>query len=73
MQGEGGISICTGTQAARVPSWDGTPLDVDIYLPPDDGEPDPLIVALHGFGVTKLGAFVGTSSTRCARRRRATR
>ena len=60
-EGEGGISVCTGSQAARVASWDGTPLDVDIYLPPADGEADPLIAALHGFGVTKLGAFAGES------------
>ena len=55
--GEGGISICQGSLAARVPSWDGVPLDVDLYLPPDDGEPDPLIVGLHGFAATKLGTF----------------
>ncbi|MGI8461967.1 MAG: CocE/NonD family hydrolase [Solirubrobacterales bacterium] len=57
--GEGGITVCSGSQPARVPSWDGVPLDVDIYLPPDDGKPDPLIVGLHGFGVTKLGTFPG--------------
>ncbi len=57
--GDGGITVCTGTQLARVPSWDGLPLDVDIYLPPDDGKPDPLIIGLHGFGVTKLGTFPG--------------
>lgn len=55
--GDGGIRICTGSLLTRVPSWDGVPLDVDIYLPPEDGKPDPLIVGLHGFGVTKLGAF----------------
>ncbi len=59
--GEGGITVCTGSQLARVPSWDGVPLDVDIYLPPDDGEPDPLIVGLHGFSVTKVAAFGGSS------------
>jgi len=57
LPGPGGTSICEGTVATRVPSWDGTPLDVSIYLPPDDGEPDPLIVGLHGFGVTKLAAW----------------
>ena len=55
--GQGGTSICQGSLAARVPSWDGVPLDVDIYLPPDDGQPDPLIVGLHGFGVNKVAAF----------------
>ncbi|MEJ7876939.1 MAG: CocE/NonD family hydrolase, partial [Solirubrobacterales bacterium] len=58
--GEGGTRICQGSLVARVPSWDGLPLDVDLYLPPDDGEPDPLIVALHGFAATKLGAFTGS-------------
>lgn len=58
---QGGTSFCQGSLAARVPSWDGVPLDVDIYLPPDDGKPDPLIVSLHGFGVTKLGAFTGSN------------
>lgn len=55
--GAGGTQICQGSLLARVPSWDGVPLDVDIYLPPDDGKPDPLIVGLHGFAATKLGAF----------------
>ena len=59
--GEGGIRICQGSLATRVPSWDGVPLDVDLYLPPDDGQPDPLIVSLHGFAATKLGAFTGSS------------
>ncbi len=54
----GGVRVCTGTAATLVESWDGVPLDVDLYLPPDDGKPDPLIVGLHGFGLTKLGAFL---------------
>ena len=53
----GEVQVCTGSAATLVPSWDGVPLDVDLYLPPDDGKPDPLIVGLHGFGATKLGAF----------------
>lgn len=57
--GQGSISICQGTLLTRVPSWDGVPLDVDLYLPPDDGEPDPLIVGLHGFGANKVAAFPG--------------
>ena len=52
-----GVRLCSGTPATLVESWDGVPLDVDLYLPPDDGKPDPLIVGLHGFGATKLGAF----------------
>jgi hypothetical protein len=60
LPGQGGTSVCEGTVLTRVPSFDGVPLDVDIYLPPDDGKPDPLIVGLHGFGVTKLGAWGGS-------------
>ena len=41
--------ICT----AQVPSFDGTPLDVDLTLPEGGGERHPLIVLLHGFGNDK--------------------
>ena len=29
------VRICTGSVATRVPSWDGVPLDVDVWLPPE--------------------------------------
>ena len=55
---EGGVSFCQGSIATRVPTWDGVPLDVDIWVPPPDRQaPHPLIVGLHGFGATKVGAF----------------
>ena len=41
--------ICT----AQFPSFDGTPLDVDLTLPQGGGERHPLIVLLHGFGNDK--------------------
>jgi predicted acyl esterase len=41
--------ICT----AQIPSFDGTPLDVDLTLPQGDGARHPLIVLLHGFGNDK--------------------
>ena len=41
--------ICT----AQVPSFDGTPLDVDLTLPEGGGERHPLIVLPHGFGNDK--------------------
>src|SRR4051794_30460125 len=41
--------ICT----AQVPSFDGTPLDVDLTLPEGGGGSHPLIVLLHGFGNDK--------------------
>ncbi len=53
-----GVRFCPGALANRVPSWDGTPLDADVYLPPKGTPgPYPLIVGLHGFGVNKLAAF----------------
>ena len=45
----------TRTLADRVPSFDGTPLDVDVTLPADAeaGQPLPTIVMLHGWGGSK--------------------
>ncbi|HVH07718.1 MAG TPA: CocE/NonD family hydrolase [Myxococcota bacterium] len=53
---EGGVQFCQGGLGARVESFDGVPLDVNVTLPPaaQDG-PFPLIVDLHGFGGTKSG------------------
>lgn len=52
-----GVQACIGDVAHRVPTWDGVPLDVDVYLPPaaQDG-PFPTIFFLHGFGGSKSGA-----------------
>jgi hypothetical protein len=52
----GGVLFCpTRTLADRVPSFDGTPLDVDVTLPADAeaGRPLPTIVMLHGWGGDK--------------------
>jgi len=65
-----GVLFCpTRTLADRVPSFDGTPLDVDVTLPADAeaGEPLPTIVMLHGWSQDK-SAFEsdspeGSSST----------
>lgn len=58
LPGPDGVRICSGTVLNRVPSWDGVPLDVELYLPPaSQRAPYPLIVGLHGFGLTKLVAF----------------
>jgi pimeloyl-ACP methyl ester carboxylesterase len=54
-----GVLFCpTRALADRVPSFDGTPIDVDVTLPGDAqaGEPLPTIVMLHGYGGNK-GAF----------------
>src|SRR4051794_41703431 len=46
----GSDQICSGA----VPSWDSTPLDVDVTLPsPGTGSSHPLVVMLHGFGNNK--------------------
>jgi predicted dienelactone hydrolase len=49
-----GVLFCpTSTDAQRVPSWDGVPLDVDVTLPPTGNGPFPTIVMLHGWGGNK--------------------
>ena len=65
-----GVLFCpTRTLADRVPSFDGTPLDVDVTLPADAeaGRPLPTIVMLHGWGGDKSNFETdspeGTSST----------
>ena len=45
----GDVQICSG----QVPSFDGTPLDVDLSLPATPGAHHPLIIFLHGFGNNK--------------------
>src|SRR5918999_1852306 len=65
-----GVLFCpTRMLADRVPSFDGTPLDVDVTLPADAeaGRPLPTIVMLHGWGGDKSNFETdspeGTSST----------
>ena len=46
----GDVTICS----AQVPSFDGSPLDVDVTRPmPGTGDRHPMIVLLHGFGNDK--------------------
>ncbi|MDT5026668.1 MAG: type transport system ATP-binding protein [Micromonosporaceae bacterium] len=46
----GGTTICS----AQPPSFDGSPMDVDVTMPmPGTGSQHPLIVLLHGFGNNK--------------------
>jgi len=45
----GDVHICSG----EIPSFDGSPLDVDLTLPTTPGDHHPLIVMLHGFGNNK--------------------
>ena len=49
-----GVQFCQGQVGARVESFDGVPLDVNVTLPPaDQNGPFPLIVDLHGWGLAK--------------------
>jgi X-Pro dipeptidyl-peptidase (S15 family)/X-Pro dipeptidyl-peptidase C-terminal non-catalytic domain len=49
----GGIRACEGTTH----SWDGTKIDVNVFLPPEGGTegPYPLIGDFHGWGGSKQG------------------
>jgi fermentation-respiration switch protein FrsA (DUF1100 family) len=57
---QSGVLFCpTLVDAARVPSFDGVPLDVDVTLPASGDGPFPTIVMMHGYGGSK-GSFEGT-------------
>jgi predicted acyl esterase len=60
---QSGVLFCpTASDAQRVPSFDGVPLDVDVTLPATGDGPFPTIVILHGFGGSKAD-FEAISST----------
>jgi predicted acyl esterase len=51
---QSGVLFCpTASDAERVPSWDGVPLDVDVTLPTTHDGPFPTIVMMHGWGGNK--------------------
>ena len=50
---EGYRSCPTTSLDQRVPSFDGTPIDVDVTLPPAGDGPFPTLLLLHGLGGTK--------------------
>jgi len=51
---QNGVRFCpTSTDAQRVPSWDGVPIDVDVTLPATGDGPFPTIVMMHGWGGSK--------------------
>ncbi len=51
---QAGVRFCpTSSLAARVPTWDKVPLDVDVTLPPTGNGPWPTVIMLHGFGGNK--------------------
>jgi predicted acyl esterase len=47
----GGIRACEGIAH----SWDGTKIDVNVFLPPEGEGPFPLIGDFHGWGAAKQG------------------
>jgi len=56
-----GVLFCpTASDADRVASFDGVPLDVDVTLPATGDGPFPGLVMLHGYGGDKR-AFQGTA------------
>jgi predicted acyl esterase len=51
---ENGVRFCpTASLEARVPSFDGVPLDADVTLPASGTGPFPTIVMMHGWGGSK--------------------
>ena len=60
---KGTVLFCpTASDAQRVPSFDGVPLDVDVTLPATGDGPFPTIVMMHGYGGNKT-AFQAPSAT----------
>ena len=58
---QNGVLFCpTASDAERVPSFDGVPMDVDVTLPPSGDGPFPTIVLMHGWGGNKR-SFEATS------------
>ena len=63
-----GVRFCPGGQDVngrdlRVPSFDGVPLDADVTLPATGSGPFPLIVLLHGLGLSKAEFEVDGTDT----------
>ncbi len=61
-----GTQACIGNGASeRVPSFDGVPLDVNVWLPPAPQHPPfPVIFYLHGFGEDKNSSGADLSLAR---------
>jgi predicted dienelactone hydrolase len=53
-QAQNGVRFCgTKSDAQRVPSFDGVPLDADVTLPASGRGPFPTLVLMHGYGGSK--------------------
>src|ERR1700681_4686184 len=58
---QNGVRFCpTESNAQRVASFDGVPLDVDVTLPPTGEGPFPTIVMMHGWGNDKTSFESGS-------------
>src|SRR3954468_8600525 len=60
---DGALFCPTVSDAARVASFDGVPLDVDVLLPPTGNGPFPTIAMLHGFGGSKADPEAGGATS----------
>ena len=73
---QSGVLFCpTMTDAERMPSFDGVPLDVDVTLPANGDGPFPTIVMLHGYAGTRARSRSPrrlTATTTASSRSRAT-
>ncbi|MEA2480473.1 MAG: type transport system ATP-binding protein [Thermoleophilaceae bacterium] len=59
-----GVLFCpSATLDQRIPSFDGTPMDVDVTLPATGDGPFPLVVVMHGYGGDKTSAQSSGPST----------
>jgi len=60
---QAGVRFCPTVDVAdRVPSFDGTPIDVDVTMPAHGKGPFPAIVMIHGWGTDKT-QFEATTAT----------
>jgi hypothetical protein len=61
-----GVRECGSTSPRSTsPSWDGTPIDVNVAFPPASGSDSnyPLIIVGHGYGGSKIGFGVSGSTS----------
>src|SRR3954465_9319158 len=60
---DGALLCPTVSDATRVASFDGVPLDVDVLLPPTGDGPFPTIAMLHGFAGSKADPQAGGATS----------
>jgi len=58
-----GVRLCAPAELdQRVPSFDGTPIDLNVFLPASRSGPWPTVVLIHGYGGSKDSVGSGTPS-----------